>query len=120
MWECSMKKSALCNFYHSLLELALSYLLIIWQKLNHHEFKVIIRLWWKQEEGKDIWLVGGGQLNSLFLKYHLIDEIIISVLPVVLGTGLTLFGDMEMEVGFDLKGVKSFESGLVQMTYIKR
>lgn len=74
----------------------------------------------KQEKGKDIWLVGGGQLNSLFLKHHLIDEIIISVMPVVLGTGLTLFGDMEMEMSFDLKEVQSFKSGVVQMVYTKK
>ena len=73
----------------------------------------------KEEKGKDIWLIGGGQLNGLFLKHHLIDEMIISVLPVVLGVGLPLFGNMEMESIFEVKEVKLFESGIVQLIYSK-
>ena len=39
----------------------------------------------REEEGKDIWLVGGGELISLFLNAELIDELQIFYIPVMLG-----------------------------------
>lgn len=74
----------------------------------------------KAQSGKNIWLIGGGQINGLFLKHQLIDEISISMIPVVLGAGLPLFGEVEMESGFELKKVKKYESGLVQLKYARK
>lgn len=43
--------------------------------------------------GKDIWLVGGACVAQEFFKLNLIDEMILTIAPVVLGCGIKLFGD---------------------------
>lgn len=45
----------------------------------------------KEEEGSDIWLVGGSELIRHFIKENLIDEYIITMIPVLLGRGIPLF-----------------------------
>ena len=59
--------------------------------LTDDVFKRITAL--KKEEGKDIWLVGGGKLISMLLNWDLIDEMQIYYVPVILGDGVALFGD---------------------------
>jgi len=71
----------------------------------------------KKERGKKIWLVGGGQLNSTLWNTGFIDEIILSVHPILLGEGIPLFAGNPVERTLKLIHTKSFESGLVQMTY---
>lgn len=51
----------------------------------------------KQEPGKDIWLVGGASIIQPFLKDQLIDELIISIIPTCIGTGIPLFIPQVME-----------------------
>ncbi|MEM6842767.1 MAG: dihydrofolate reductase family protein [Bacteroidota bacterium] len=46
----------------------------------------------KQQLGRDIWLIGGRQINTVLLNAELIDEMILSVHPTVLGSGVPLFG----------------------------
>ncbi|MCB0402146.1 MAG: dihydrofolate reductase [Flavobacteriales bacterium] len=74
----------------------------------------------KSKPGKDIYCDGGGQIVKLLMEHDLIDEYIISVIPVVLGNGKRLFHGGTP--GFDLKLVKSesFETGLVQMHYARK
>ncbi len=76
----------------------------------------------KTQKGSDIWLIGGGNLNAFFLQNNLIDEMIISVMPVVLGSGIPLFGASakDVEIQFVLKETISFESGVVQLVYEKK
>nr|WP_321411037.1 dihydrofolate reductase family protein [uncultured Carboxylicivirga sp.] len=64
-----------------------------------------------------IWLVGGGRLNSLLLKNGLIDELILTVIPVVLGEGIPLFNIDSKLVKLILQTTKSYESGIVQQYY---
>ena len=45
----------------------------------------------KEQEGKDIWLIGGGQINTIMLNADLVDGIILTVFPIVLGDGIPLF-----------------------------
>ena len=66
---------------------------------------------------KDIWLVGGGQLAQTFLREGLLDEIILSTVPVILGEGLSLFGVTEKEIDLSLREARSFRSGIVQTRY---
>ena len=42
----------------------------------------------KKEKGRDIWLIGGGQINTLLLNEDLIDEIQIFVMPIVIPDGM--------------------------------
>ncbi len=60
----------------------------------------------KQEEGKDIWVVGGGELLQHFISNRLVDEWIITVAPTVLGDGIPLFKKNDFETRLRLKGVR--------------
>ena len=72
----------------------------------------------KKETGKDIWLVGGGQINTILLSSGIIDRMIISVHPVILGQGVPLFGaGVPAERWFTLQHTEIYPSGLVQLTY---
>jgi len=71
----------------------------------------------KNKKDKAIWLIGGGEINTLLLKENLIDEMIISVHPVILGNGIPLFRDVGDSKQFEMKSFKEYKSGLVQLTY---
>lgn len=71
----------------------------------------------KSIPGKNIFCDGGAEIVTEFLKSDLIDEIIISVIPVLLGDGVRLFKDGRPEQKLALKSVKHFDSGLVQLHY---
>lgn len=45
----------------------------------------------REEEGKDIWLFGGAGLADAFIKEDLVDEYIVGIIPVILGSGRLLF-----------------------------
>ncbi len=71
----------------------------------------------KQQKGKDIWLVGGGKINAIMIEAGLIDEMIISIMPITLGEGIALFSKVAHEEKFKLKSHKAYASGVVQLTY---
>ena len=64
-----------------------------------------------------IWLVGGADLINQFVKVDLIDEYIITIIPTVLGRGISLFDNENPEIDLKLLDVKQYESGLVQLHY---
>ena len=71
----------------------------------------------KAEEGKNIYCDGGAQIVQLLLKKNLIDEFIISVIPILLGDGKRLFlGDSPL-AKLKLIESKQYDSGLVQLRY---
>ena len=65
---------------------------------------------------KHIW-VDGGTTISQFLSAQLVDEIILSVIPVILGTGIPLFSGVDKEIPCRLIASQSYPSGLVQSHY---
>ncbi|MES2779588.1 MAG: dihydrofolate reductase family protein [Bacteroidota bacterium] len=73
----------------------------------------------KQQEGKNIFIDGGAQLVHSLLEFGLIDEIIVSTVPVMLGGGIRLFREGLPEQKLKLMQVQSFKSGLVQVHYTK-
>jgi len=70
-----------------------------------------------QSIGKDIWLLGGGEIASVLLNAGLVDEIILSIHPIILGTGIPLLRNIQKEVNLKLENSLSFESGLMQLCY---
>ena len=73
----------------------------------------------KQESGKDIWLVGGGQVNTVMLNEGLIDEIILTIFPVVVGEGIPLFAPGASRSSFKTVGCEAYETGLVQWRMVR-
>lgn len=71
----------------------------------------------KESEGKNIWLIGGGQINSILLDNDLIDSLILTLIPTTLGDGIPLFSGKSNQMKFELVESKSYDSGLIQLTY---
>lgn len=69
---------------------------------------------------KRVWLAGGGALARTFQAEGVLDEYVVSILPVLIGEGLPLFPSPWREESLDLVEVTSFESGLVQGTWRSR
>jgi dihydrofolate reductase len=68
-------------------------------------------------EGKDLWLVGGGALIAAFMEARLIDDVIVSIHPVLLGDGIPLVARGVPRMPLALVGERRFPSGLVQLSY---
>ena len=73
----------------------------------------------KLKYGKNIWLVGGADLANQFIKANLIDEYIITFIPILLGEGISLFSGKNYESNLKLLDFKNYSNGLVQMYYSK-
>jgi len=71
------------------------------------------------EEGKDIWLFGGSILLTSLLNAGFVDEIQLSVHPILLGKGKPLFGEIKKRIHFELIDTKTYSTGLVQLIYQK-
>jgi dihydrofolate reductase len=71
----------------------------------------------KSEPGKDIFCDGGAELVNELLREALIDELIISIVPILLGSGTRLFKDGRPEQTLKLVSSKQFPLGLVQLHY---
>ena len=66
---------------------------------------------------RNIWLVGGAMLAQRFLELGLVDEIRLTIAPVLLGDGLRLFGGSPAEENWNLKNVVAYKNGFVELTY---
>lgn len=71
----------------------------------------------KSEDGKNIYCCGGAEIVDEFLKDDLIDEFVISIVPILVGTGIQLFKDGRPEQKLEFVSAKSFETGVVQLHY---
>ncbi len=69
-----------------------------------------------QGTGKNIWLVGGAQIIASFLKQKVVDEIIVTMIPVLLGKGVPLFQNIENEIRLELIKTKKY-SKLADLHY---
>lgn len=65
---------------------------------------------------RHIW-VDGGVTMSQFLSSMLVDQLILSVIPIILGSGTPLFNAVKQELPCRLLSTKSYQSGLVQLQY---
>ena len=71
----------------------------------------------RDEAGKDIWLMGGGELIASFLDEQALDEIVVSVVPVFIGDGIPLIARRHRHVPLVLQSVERFDDGMVQLHY---
>lgn len=71
----------------------------------------------KKQEGKDICLMGGGDLARSLFEADLIDEIGLNIHPVLIGSGVPLFHGMSRQIDLELNQCKPFKNGCVLVTY---
>jgi dihydrofolate reductase len=68
-------------------------------------------------DGPDIWLFGGASLVTSFLEKRLLNEMLLSVHPIILGGGKPLFQSLHNRVNLTLAGSQTYDTGLVQLRY---
>ncbi|MFN8061100.1 MAG: dihydrofolate reductase family protein [Vicinamibacterales bacterium] len=66
---------------------------------------------------RNIWFVGGSDVAAACLRLQLADEIRFSVLPVVIGDGISFFQGLGRDVGLHLLEVKAYRNGIVALRY---
>ena len=71
----------------------------------------------KEQAGKDIWIIGGGQVNTLALNHDLIDEMWVYVMPIVLGDGIPLFAPDTEVKQLRHTHTKAYPTGVVELRY---
>jgi dihydrofolate reductase len=70
-----------------------------------------------QQAGKNIWMMGGGEIIGSFLDEGAIDEFIITVVPTFIGEGIRLISPRHREVPLRLRSLQRFPDGVVQLQY---
>jgi dihydrofolate reductase len=71
----------------------------------------------RKRKGKDIWLMGGGELARDFLQEDLVDELYLGLVPVLIGEGLPAFPSGFPQLEFKLAENKTFSKGLIALKY---
>lgn len=71
----------------------------------------------RAQPGKDIWVMGGGELNAALLDAGEIDEFSIHVIPVFIGEGIPLIAPRHRNVKLALLSTKKFPDGVVHLNY---
>ena len=71
----------------------------------------------RKRPGKDIWLMGGGELARDFLKADLVDELCLGIVPVLLGEGIPLFPSSFPQRDFSLVENKTYSRGLIALKF---
>lgn len=71
----------------------------------------------KQQDGKEICIMGGGELARDLLEAGVIDEIGFNIHPVLLGSGISLFHEMKIQIDLELLECRQFKNGCVYVLY---
>jgi dihydrofolate reductase len=66
---------------------------------------------------RTIWFVGGGVLSAECLSLGLADEVWYSILPILIGDGISFFEKLDRDVALHLAEVKAYRSGMVELRY---
>jgi len=73
----------------------------------------------RKAPGKDIWMMGGGELARVFLDEDLIDAMYLGVIPTLIGEGIPLFPPGYPERAFTLIENKTFSRGMIALKYVR-
>ncbi len=65
----------------------------------------------------NIWIVGGAALTREILRLRLADEIVVSIMPILIGGGKLFFEYIGMEQPLHLLASKAYKDGMVELTY---
>ncbi|SRR5579864_1647126 len=71
----------------------------------------------RAEPGKDIWMMGGGEIIAAFLDEGEIDEFSIHVIPILIGEGIPLIQARHRSIPLKLLSTKEFPDGVVHLNY---
>jgi len=71
----------------------------------------------RKQTGKNIWMMGGGEIIGSFLDEDAIDEFIISIVPTFIGEGIPLIAPRHRELPLQLLAMQRFSDGVVQLHY---
>ena len=71
----------------------------------------------RAQPGKDIWLVGGAELIALLLDGGQVDELIIHVIPVLIGEGIPLIAPRHRQIELELREHEAYADGVVRLRY---
>jgi dihydrofolate reductase len=82
--------------------------------INKHHLETILEI--KNSKGKDIWLIGGGQVNTLLFNTRLIDEIWVFIMPIVL-PGISIFEGLPILQELELLETRNYPTGVVALIY---
>ena len=66
---------------------------------------------------RTIWFVGGGMVAAECVRLGLVDEIRYSILPVLIGDGISFFEKLDRDVALHLAEVKAYQTGMVELRY---
>jgi dihydrofolate reductase len=84
----------------------------ILSELTHERIQAL-----RTQSGKDIWLMGGGEIFRLLLEMHEVDTVEVSIVPVLLGGGVALLPPPAQQTKLKLSSHKVYRSGQVSLIY---
>lgn len=71
----------------------------------------------RAQPGKNIWMMGGGEIIASFLDEGEIDEFRIHVVPILIGEGIPLIHPRHFSIPLKLLSIKAFPDGIVELNY---
>src|SRR5215217_4177047 len=71
----------------------------------------------RSEKGDNVWLMGGADVFGSFLSAGALDELVIHVVPVLIGTGIPLLDPSPRQVELKLRSTRRFADGVVRLHY---
>src|SRR6185369_4454284 len=71
----------------------------------------------RAEKGRNVWLMGGADVFGAFLSAGALDELVIHIVPVLIGTGIPLLDPSARHTELKLKSTRRFADGVVRLHY---
>ncbi|MEM9244303.1 MAG: dihydrofolate reductase family protein [Cyanobacteria bacterium P01_F01_bin.153] len=83
--------------------------------VSENAMELVTRL--KGQPGKGIWLCGGANLASVLFANDLVDQLILKINPLVIGSGISLFSSVMQQKSLELTSSKTYGNGVVRLHY---